>query len=281
MSTSPLPSKIAIIAGRGAYPLLLAESARTQGVTRVVVIAFKKETDPRITSVADDVHWISMGQLGRMLEALAQTGVKHAVMAGQITPTHLFRVRMDAKMLSILKQLTTRNAETIYGAICKELTEMGIELLPASSFMEAHMPAAGQLTTRAPSDVEMNDIRMGFMVAKTTSGLDIGQTVVVKEGTILAVEAFEGTDAAILRAGKLGGAGAVLIKVAKPGHDMRFDIPVIGLKTVKSLRKAKIGAVAVEAGKAIILERAEIIRRMNAMGIAFIAVDASTQELPS
>jgi UDP-2,3-diacylglucosamine hydrolase len=278
MSTAPLPTEIAIIAGTGVYPRLLAESARAQGVKRITAVAFKKDTDPRLESVADEVHWINFGQLGKMLTALASMKVSHAVMAGQITPTHLFRVRMDAKLIAVLKSLPERNAESIFGAIGAEVEALGIELLPASSFMEAHMPAAGLLSERAPSDEEMHDIQIGFHVAKATSGLDIGQTVVVKHGTILAVEAFEGTDATVLRAGKLGGAGAVLIKVAKPGHDMRFDIPVIGLKTVKTLRKAKISAVAVEAGKAIMLEREEIIRRMNTLNIAFIAMDASAQE---
>ena len=278
MSTAPLPTEIAIIAGTGVYPRLLAESARAQGVKRITAVAFKKDTDPRLESVADEVHWINFGQLGKMLTALASMKVSHAVMAGQITPTHLFRVRMDAKLIAVLKSLPERNAESIFGAIGAEVEALGIELLPASSFMEAHMPAAGLLSERAPSDEEMHDIQIGFHVAKATSGLDIGQTVVVKHGTILAVEAFEGTDATVLRAGKLGGAGAVLIKEAKPGHDMRFDIPVIGLKTVKTLRKAKISAVAVEAGKAIMLEREEIIRRMNTLNIAFIAMDASAQE---
>ena len=279
MSLLSLPTEIAIIAGKGAYPRLLAESARAQGVKRVVAVAFKKETDPVIESVTDAVTWVYLGQLGAMLNALAATGIKHVVMAGQITPTHLFRVRMDAKLLDVLKRLPERNADTIFGAIGDELNAIGIELLPASSFMQPHMPAAGLLSKRAPSDIEMNDIAIGFHVAKTTSSIDIGQTVVVKQGTILAVEAFEGTDATILRAGKLGGPGATLVKVAKPGHDMRFDIPVIGLHTIKSLRKAKLSAVAIEAGKAILLEREEIIRRMDAMDIAFIAIDPSSPRL--
>ena len=279
MNHPPLPTEIAIIAGKGAYPRLLAESARKQGVKRIVAVAFKKETDPRIETVTDEVRWIYLGQLGALLDALATTGIKHAVMAGQITPTHLFRVRMDAKLIEVLRRLPERNADTIFSAVGEELNAIGIDLLPASSFMQAHMPTAGVLSKRGPTDEEMNDIRIGFHVAKATSGLDIGQTVVVKQGTILAVEAFEGTDATILRAGKLGGPGAVLIKVAKPGHDMRFDIPVIGLHTVKSLRKAKIGAVAVESGKAILLERDEIIRRMDAMNIAFTVVDSTSLEL--
>ena len=278
MNSDNEPKEILIIAGKGAYPRLLAQSARTQGVSRIVAIAFRKETHPIIEKVADEVHWIYLGQFGKMLDAIEATGIKQAVMAGQITPTHLFNVRMDAKLLEVLRRLPERNAETIFGAVGDELKALGVDLLPASSFMQAHMPTAGLLSKRKPTETEMNDIRLGFHVAKTTSGLDIGQTVVVKEGTILAVEAFEGTDATILRAGKLGGKGAVLIKVAKPGHDMRFDIPVIGLRTLKSIRKAKIGAIAIEAGKAILLEREEIIQQVNKLDIAFIVMDSSERK---
>lgn len=275
MNSETLPTEIILIAGKGAYPRLLAESARTQGVTRIAAIAFRKETDPIIEKVADEVHWIYLGQLGHMLKAIEKTGIHHAVMAGQITPTHLFRVRMDSKLLAVLRNLPKRNADTIFGAIGDEMKAIGVSLLPASSFMQAHMPTAGLLSQRTPTPSEMNDISLGFQVAKTTSGLDIGQTVVIKEGTILAVEAFEGTDATILRAGKLGGAGGVVVKVAKQGHDMRFDIPVIGLRTIKTLRKAKISAVAVEAGKAILLEREAIIKKLNELDIAFVVMDST------
>ncbi len=267
------PDAITIIAGKGAYPKLLADSARSQGVSRICAVAFRKETDPVIEKYCDAVAWIHLGQLGRLLEELKATGVPHAVMAGQITPTHLFRIRMDGALLRLLRRLPARNAHSIFAAISDEIRAVGIELLPASSFMEKHMPSAGLLSERSPTDTEAADIRLGFHVAKTVSGLDIGQTVVVKQGTILAVEAFEGTDAAILRAGKLGGPGAVLVKVAKPGHDMRFDIPVIGLHTVKSIRKAGISAVAVEAGRAILLEREAVVERMNGLNVAFTVME--------
>jgi hypothetical protein len=269
----PPPRELAIIAGKGAYPRLLAESARQQGVDRLEVIAFKKETDSAIEKLTDKVHWIHLGQLGKMLEALKRSGIRHAVMAGQITPTHLFRVRMDLAMLALLKRLHTRNAETIFGAVADELKAIGIELLPASSFMESHMPTVGILTRRPPTDSERHDIELGFQVAQVTSGLDIGQTVVIKEGTILAVEAFEGTDETIQRAGRLGGAGAVVVKVAKKGHDMRFDIPVIGRHTMKQLRKIGASALAVEAGRAIMLEHQEIIEQAERMDLAIIAVE--------
>ncbi len=273
MSNPAFPHEITIIAGKGAYPRLLAESARAQGVRRIAAIAFRKETNPIIARVADEVHWIYIGQLGRMLNALKDTRIPVAVMAGQITPTHLFRMRMDLLLIRLLRRLPERNAETIFRAIGEAIQAIGVVLLPASSFMEKHMPQAGLLTRRAPTESEMDDFRLGFRVAKKTSGLDIGQTVVVKQGTILAVEAFEGTDATILRAGKLGGPGASLVKVAKSGHDMRFDIPVIGLHTVKSIRKAGIRAVAVEAGKAILLEREAIVRKLDTMNATLIAME--------
>ena len=213
----PIPESLGIIAGKGVYPRLLADSARKQGVKRLFAVAFRKETDPVLEKYADQVEWLYLGQLGAMLDAFKASGVKHAVMAGQITPTHLFRIRMDAPMLALLARLRVRNAETIFGAVGDELKKIGVELLPASLFMEHTMPEAGVLSARRPTEQERADIELGMNVAKLTSGLDIGQTVVIKNGTILAVEAFEGTDAAIARAGELGGAGAVVVKVAKRG----------------------------------------------------------------
>lgn len=264
--------ELGIIAGKGVYPRILAESAKKQGVKRVFAVAFRGETDRRINQVADEVAWIRLGLLGAMLDAFRKSGVKKAVMAGQITPTHLFNLRMDRAMLDLLGRLQQRNADTIFGALADEMAKIGIELMPAYLFMESSMPAPGLLTKKAPTDRERQDIELGLKVAKTTSGLEVGQTVVVKEGTILAVEAFEGTDKAIRRAGKLGGKGAVVVKVAKKGHDMRFDIPVVGMRTLKSLRKAKISAIALEAGRTILLERERVIAEADRLGISMIAV---------
>ncbi|MDD4871869.1 MAG: UDP-2,3-diacylglucosamine diphosphatase LpxI [Kiritimatiellae bacterium] len=269
---SSAPDVLGLIAGKGVYPLLLAESAKKQGIKHVFAVAFKGETERAIEKYADEVQWIHLGMLEKMLDALSTSGVKHAVMAGQITPTHLFNLRMDSKMLSLLKNLPVRNAETIFGAVAGELKSIGIELMPASMFMESHMPEAGLLSRREPTEVEKNDIEIGLKVARTTSGLDIGQTVVIKQGTILAVEAFEGTDETIERAGRLGGQDAVVIKVAKQGHDMRFDIPVIGLHTMKLLKQIRAGTLAVEAGRAILLEREKIIEQINRMNMCLIAV---------
>jgi len=266
-----IPEKLVIIAGRGAYPRLLAESARAQGVRHIAAIAFKRETHSSITRFADDVRWVYLGQLTKMLDALHDLAIPAAVMAGQITPTHLFTVRMDTALLSLLRRLPARNADTIFSAVAAEMKKIGVALLPASCFMEKHMAdTPGVLTQRGPTATEEADMQLGLAVARATSSLEIGQTVVVKEGTILAVEAFEGTDAAILRAGKLGGPGATLIKIAKRGHDMRFDIPVIGTRTVRSIRKAGISAVLVEAGRAILLERELVLDQLNRLHVTFV-----------
>ena len=274
----PIPESLGIIAGKGVYPRLLADSARKQGVKRLFAVAFRKETDPVLEKYVDQIDWLYLGQLGAMLDAFKAAGVKHVVMAGQITPTHLFRVRMDGAMLSLLSRLRVRNAETIFGAVGDELKKIGVELMPASLFMEHTMPEAGVLSSRAPTEQEAADIQLGLKVAKTTSGLDIGQTVVIKNGTILAVEAFEGTDAAIARAGELGGIGAVVVKVAKRGHDMRFDIPVIGEHTLKSLRRIKASVLAVEAKRTILLDREVVIAEANRQELCLVAVDVDDPE---
>lgn len=267
------PDSLSIIAGRGAYPRVLAESARKQGVKRITAVAFKKETDSVIEKVADEVIWVHIGQLQAMLDALAAFKTPHVVMAGQIKPTHLFNIRPDKRMFDLLARLKERNAETIFGAVGEELKSIGIELLQASRFMESTMPDPGQIGHIPPSPAQWDDIKLGLRVAKATSGLDIGQTVVIKEGTVLAVEAFEGTDDTILRAGELGGAGSVIVKVAKRGHDMRFDIPVIGDRTFDSIKKSGAKVLAVEAKRSILLDREALVKLADQRGIAFLAVE--------
>ncbi len=262
------PDTLALIAGRGDYPLLLARAARRQGVRRIVAVAFRGETGRMIESVADEVTWCNTCALAAMLTALSDSGAKHAVMAGQINPRNLFRIRMDKAFRRLLKGLAVKNAHSIFGAVIAEIQKIGVDLLPACEFMQEAMPSAGLLTARAPDARELNDVRLGRQVVKDTSHLDIGQTVVVKDGMILAVEAFEGTDRAIRRGGKLGGKGAAVVKVPKAGHDMRFDIPVIGLRTLRSLKKAGASCLALEAGGAILLDKDELIRGADQLGIA-------------
>jgi len=272
------PETLALIAGRADYPLLLACAARARGVKRIFAVAFKGETSREIEQVADEVVWTHSGSLGALLGALKKSGAKHVVMAGQVNPKNLFFVRLDKVLIDLLKSLPVKNAHTIFGGITAEIEKTGIKLLPASSFMQDYMPGAGVLTARAPDARELNDITIGRRVIKDTSHLDIGQTVVVKEGMILAVEAFEGTDRAIRRGGKLGGRGAVVVKVPKHGHDMRFDIPVIGSRTLKSLKKAKASCLAIEAGGAILLHKDELIAQADAMGLAITVLESGCVE---
>jgi UDP-2,3-diacylglucosamine hydrolase len=272
-----LPETLALIAGRGEYPLLLARAARACGVRRITAVAFRGETRREIGAAADAVIRTHAGSLGGLLDALKKSGAKQAVMAGQVNPRNLFCMRMDNALLSLLRSLPVKNAHTIFGAIVREIEAAGVELLPASAFMHDYMPEAGVLTARAPDERELNDIEIGRRVIKDTSHLDIGQTVVVKEGMVLAVEAFEGTDRAIRRGGKLGGKGAVVVKVPKNGHDMRFDIPVIGSRSLRSIKKAGISCLALEAGGAILLHKEQLIAQADSLGLAVTVLDSSNK----
>ena len=269
-----MPETLGVIAGRGTYPWQLARSAHAQGVKRVVAFAFRRETEWAIEKYADEVVWLHLGSLGALLDAVKARGIQKIVMAGQIKPTRLFSLRLDAKALAILRTLKTKNAHTIFGAVGDELKAIGAELLPAYRFMETEMPAAGVLGARAPVARDRAEVALGARFAKVTSGMEIGQTVAVKHGTVLAVEGFEGTDQTILRAGKLGGAGGVVVKVAKLGHDMRFDIPIVGERTFKMLKKAKASCLAVEAGRTILLAREKLVAEADRLGIAFVAFDS-------
>lgn len=267
-----IPESLVLIAGSGAYPLLLAASARKQGVRRVFVLAFRGETDRSIAALADEIHWVRVGQLAVMRGILGKCGAKQAVMVGRITPTALFRVRPDREFLQLLGSLKEKNAHTIFGALAAKLSDLGLELIPAHAFMDEHMAPAGLMGSREPTPREQTDVALGLKVAKVSSGLDIGQTVVIKDGTVVAVEAFEGTDETIRRAGRLCGPGSVIVKVAKAGHDMRFDIPVVGTTTMKLLASIKAGVLAVEAGRTLLLEREKIVAAANKSGICLMGI---------
>ncbi|MCX7817691.1 MAG: UDP-2,3-diacylglucosamine diphosphatase LpxI [Kiritimatiellae bacterium] len=271
-TAAAVPSHLLLIAGRGIYPRLLAESARRHGVRRLSVIAFPGETDRAVRRLADEVRTVRVGAMNEFLAAVQATGASDAVMAGQISPLSLFRARPDAAMMELLRQLPARNARTIFGALVARLEDLGLRVHPACRFMEDAMPAPGRLSRREPDEREWSDIALGRRVAKATSALEVGQTVVVKEGVVLAVEAFEGTDAAIRRGGALAGAGAVVVKTARTGHDLRYDIPVIGARTMRVLRRARVRALAVEAGRTILLERARLIEEADRMNLAWVAL---------
>ncbi|HEY2711305.1 MAG TPA: UDP-2,3-diacylglucosamine diphosphatase LpxI [Chthoniobacterales bacterium] len=255
----PTPDALGIIAGSGVYPLLLADAARIAGVKRVVVAAFTGETSSEITNRADTIEWMRVGQLGKLLNFFRDAGVRQAIMAGQIAPENLFNLRPDFKAMFLLARLKERNAESIFGAIADQLAGIGVELLPATTFLNHLLAPSGHIAGPNLKEREAADISFGFEIARQLSALDVGQTIVVKNGTVLAVEAFEGTNEAIRRGGSLGKKNAIVIKVTKPNQDMRFDVPVIGTETLRVAAEAKIRAIAVEAGRTLLLERAALV----------------------
>jgi hypothetical protein len=247
---------IGIIAGNRSLPLAFAEQARAQGVKRLVAIAFENETDPALAQKVDEVVWLKVGQLSKMIEALKARGVAQCVMLGQIAPKNLFDVRPDLRAVALLMRLKERNAHTIFGALADELKKDGITLIEPIPWLGPLMPPAGFTLGPKLSDAQRKDIDFGFRIAKEISRLEIGQTVVVKEGTVLAVEGFEGTDQCLLRGGELAGAkGAVAVKVAKKKHDLRFDIPCVGAQTVETCVAAGVSTLAFEAGRTLLLEQ--------------------------
>lgn len=248
-------ASLAIIAGNGVYPLAMARAARAAGVRRIVAAAFTGETEAALAGLVDEVAWMRVGQLGRMLDFLAGSGARRAVMAGQIHPRNLFDLRPDFKALFLLARLRRRNAESIFGAIAEEMKAVGVELLPATTYMDEYLAPAGLIAGPRLKPRTEDDLRYGLHIAKESSRLDIGQTVVVKNGTVLAVEAFEGTNEAIRRGGRLGRGDAVMVKVAKPNQDLRFDVPVIGPLTIEAAREAGLRAIGVEAGSTLLLEK--------------------------
>ena len=249
---------IGIIAGNRSLPLAFAEEARAQGVKRLVAVAFENETNPALAQQVDDIVWIKVGQLSKMIAALQERGVTRCVMLGQIAPKNLFDVRPDMRALALLLKLKERNAHSIFGAIADELKKEGIELMEPVRWLRPLMPGAGFFLGPALTDTQKEDAVFGFRMAKEISRLEIGQMVVVKEGTVLAVEGFEGTDACLRRGGDLaGGKGAVAVKVAKEKHDLRFDIPCVGARTVEECQAARISVLVFEAAKTLLLERPE------------------------
>lgn len=264
------PDALGIIAGSGSYPLLLAKSARASGVKRIVAVAFTGETDPKLTESVDSTEWMRVGQLARVLSFFRKAEVGHCMMAGQIAPANLFDLRPDWKALLLLARLKQRNADSIFGAIADELSTAGVELLPAFTFLEKHLAPSGLIAGRHLNRREEADVAFGLNIAKEMSRLDIGQTVLVKNGTVLAVEAFEGTNEAIKRGGALVRKGAVMVKVAKPKQDMRFDVPVIGLETLRTAAEANVTVIAVEAGKTLLLEKEDLISFATGANVAVV-----------
>ena len=261
-------SPLGLIAGNGQFPFLVADAARRQG-RRVVAVAIREETFPELEGRVDAMHWVSLGQLGRCLEALKAEGVCEAVMAGQVKHKQIFSgIVPDLKMMSLLARLAVKNTDSLIGAVADFLAGEGIRLLSSTDLLRDQMASPGAMTRRKPSKDERQDIDYGRKVARTLAGMDLGQTVVIKDRAAVALEAMEGTDAVIRRAGKLAGPGTTVVKVAKPRQDMRFDVPVVGAETVEVMREAAARVLALEAGRTLLLDKDRFLAQAESAGIA-------------
>jgi len=240
-------------------------------VKKIIAAAFTDETDPALERDVDLLEWMRVGQLNRLLRFFRARDVHHAIMAGQVAPKNLFDLRPDWKALMLLGKLKQRNAESIFAAIADELATVDVQLLPATTFLENSLASSGLIAGPKLSRQEEDDIDLGWKIAKEIARLDIGQTIVVKNGTVVAVEALEGTNEAIKRGGGLAREGAIVVKVAKPNQDMRFDVPVIGVETIRIATEARLRVIAVETGKTLLLERDAIIDLARHAKISIVA----------
>lgn len=258
-----------LIAGNGQFPFLLLEAAKGRGV-EMVVAAIREETDPAISAHARQVHWLSLGQLGKLIQVFQAAGVRRAVMAGQVKHKQLFsRLRPDWKMAMLLASLATRNTDSLLGGVARVLAEEGIQLESSTQFLQPLLATPGTMGARAPDERERADLDYGYTVARHLAALDIGQSVAIAARACVAAEAMEGTDAMIARAAALaGGQPLTIVKVAKPNQDLRFDVPVIGLGTIAAMRTAGATALGVESGLTLMLEREAVLAAANAAGIA-------------
>lgn len=247
---------IGLIAGNRSLPLVFARQARKLGVRRIIAVGFEGETEPTLGELVDELVWMKVGQLSKMIKAFTSRGISRCVMAGQIAPKNLFDLRPDLRAMGVLMRLKEKNAHTIFGAIADELKKDGVELVEATPWLQPLMPGLGYTLGPKLSNEQQSDVQFGWRIAKEISRLEIGQLVVVKDGTVLAVEGFEGTDRCLSRGGELAGknGGAVAVKVAKEKHDLRFDIPCLGPATLETCAAARISVLAFEAGKALVLE---------------------------
>jgi len=267
-------NKYGLIAGNGKFPFLVLEAARSQGI-EMVVAAIKEETFPEIEKHAARVHWLSLGQLGKLIKTFKAEGVNCAIMAGQVKHKQIFSsIIPDFKMIQLLASLATKNTDSLIGGVAKILEGEGIHLLDSTVFLRPLLPEPGTLTSRAPSEEERKDLDYGYRLARELGRLDLGQTVVVSDSACVALEAMEGTDAVIERAATLvNGRPLRVVKLAKPNQDLRFDVPVIGMATVRLMARLKVTALAIEARKTLMIDRNELLQEANASGLAIVAVE--------
>jgi DUF1009 family protein len=265
-------NKLGLIAGNGKFPLIFAAEARRGGYT-VVAVAHRGETPPQIEGLVDDLTWIQVGQLGKIIRAFKDAGVTQAAMAGGIRKVKLFsNFRPDLRGIRFLAGTKSREDDALLRGVADELAKEGITVLESTLCLPDLVPKEGVLTAQAPSTPQWEDIHHGFRLAKEIGRLGIGQTVVVKGGVVVAVEAVEGTDAAIARGGALARSGCVVVKVSKPGQDLRFDVPAVGVETIKNLHAVGGAVLAVEAEKTLVLERDEMLREASRCGVIVAAV---------
>jgi len=264
-----------LIAGNGDFPFLVLEGARSRGI-EMAVIAIREEASPSLERVARRLHWVGLGELSRAIELLHQEGVKRAVMAGQVKHNKIFSaIRPDWRLAKLLFSLPAKNTDSLIGAVARVLQDEGIELVDSTKFLGPLLPSAGVLTRRAPDESEAADMAYGRDIARRIAGLDLGQTVVVRDRACVAIEAMEGTDETIERAARItGGQRLVVVKVGKPKQDMRFDVPVVGIKTIEVMRRCQATALAIDAGRTLLFDRDDLIRAADEAGIAIQAFAA-------
>jgi UDP-2,3-diacylglucosamine hydrolase len=265
-------SRIGLIAGNGQFPFLALQGAISLGHD-VTVVAVKEEAFPELENAAReagaDLHWVSLGHLGRCIKILKGAGVSRAIMAGQVRHVKIFSgIVPDLTLLSVLTRLKARNTDALISAVADVMRDEGIELLNSTAFLEPLLARDGVLTARAPNEHECADLAFGYRMADAIAALDIGQTVAVKHKAVVAVESMEGTDEVIGRAGQLAGEGVCIIKVAKPNQDMRFDVPVVGIATIQAMCRARASTLSVDAGRTLVLDGADILRAANETQIA-------------
>ncbi len=270
--------KYGLIAGNGRFPLLVLEAARGAGY-EMAVVAVKEETWPEIEGLGTPCHWISLGELSRLIEILKKEGVTQAVMAGQIQHKQIFSsIRPDTRLLKLLLSLKEKNTDALIGGVAGVLAEEGIELIDSTAFLRPLLAPEGTITARALSESEQADVDYGRRVARALASFDVGQTVIICERACVAVEAMEGTDAAMLRAAQYSnGRPLTVVKVSKPNQDMRFDVPAIGPRTIEAMQRANATALAVDAGCTLLLDRAELVRAADRAGIAIVGCAAPGQ----
>lgn len=265
---------LGLIAGNRTLPLIFAQQARSQGIRRLVAVGFEGETDPALGALVDELVWVKVGQLSKMIGAFTSRGIHQCVMAGQIAPKNLYEIRPDLRAMGVLLRLKERNANSIFSSIADELKKDGVELMEATPWLRTMMPGANFRLGSKLSAGQKEDLEFGFRIAKATSQLEIGQSVVVKAGTVLAVEAFEGTDKCLARGGELAGSdgGAVAVKVARENHDFRFDIPCVGPQTLEVCARARISVLGLETGKTLLLqqEACEELARKNKIAVTTV-----------